>query len=59
MLPLEVQLRERLVTPVGYQWIAASAAEMRVQAVSVTAIARHFRVDYHTAAKALPWFERR
>ena len=31
---------------------------MRVQGVSVTAIARHFGVDYHTAAKALRWFGR-
>ena len=56
-LPLEVEFRDSPITPV-YQRMAAQAAEMRVQGVSVTAIARHFGVDYHTAAKALRWFGR-
>ena len=30
-----------------------------VQGVSAPAIARHFGIDYHTAAKALGWFGRR
>ena len=57
-LPIQVELRDRPATPV-YQRIAAQAAEMRGQGVSVTAIARYFGVDYHTAAKALRWFGRR
>ena len=55
---VEVELRARVPIPV-YQRIAAQAAEMRDQGVSVTAIARYFGVDYHTAAKALRWFEQR
>ena len=32
---------------------------MRGQGVSVPAIARHFGVDYHPAAKAVRWFQQR
>ena len=57
-LPLDVELRDPPTVPV-YQTIGSQAAEMRVKGVSVTAIARHFGVDYHTAVKALRWFGRR
>ena len=39
-------------TPV-YQSIASCVAEMRERGLNVTPIAKHFRVDYRTAAKAL------
>ena len=55
-LPVEVELRDPPPTPV-YQGIAAQATAMRGRGVSVTAIARHFGVDCHTAAKALRWFK--
>ena len=56
VLPLEVELRDPPTLPV-YQRIAAQAADMRDQGASVTVIARHFGIDYHTADKALRWFD--
>ena len=41
-----------------YQRIAAQAAEMRAAGVALHAIAEHFGVDGHTAAKAVRWFQR-
>lgn len=44
-------------TPVPvYQRIAAEAAEMRACGVCMSAVAEHFAVDDHTAAKAVRWF---
>ena len=57
-LPLRVELRDPPTTPV-YQCIAAEAAVMRDRGVTVAAIARHFGVDDHTAAKAIRWFRQR
>ena len=54
-LPFEVELRHPTTTPV-YQRIAAQAAEMRAAGIAFHAIAEHFRVDDHTAAKAVRWF---
>ena len=54
-LPVEVELRDPPTTPV-YQRIAAEAAGMRDQGVTVAAIGRHFGVDDHTAGKAIRWF---
>ena len=54
-LPVQVELRVEPKIPV-YQRIAAEAAEMRARGVSMSAVARHFGVDYHTAGKAVRWF---
>ena len=56
-IPLEVALCDSGPVPL-YQRIAPPAAQMRAAGRSVSAIARHFRVDDHTAAKALRWFSR-
>ena len=42
-------------TPI-YQVIAAEAAAMRDRGDRVSAIAKHFGLDHHTADKALRWF---
>ena len=42
-----------------YQRIAAEATAMQDRGVCVAAIARHFGVDDHTAAKAIRWFRQR
>ena len=57
-VPLEAELTAPVETPV-YQSIAARAAEMRDAGVRVSAIAKHFGVDHHTADKALGWFRSR
>ena len=57
-ISLEVELRGQPKTPV-YQLIAAEAAQMHDPGVLVSAIAKHFRIDYNTAAKALGWFRQR
>lgn len=54
-VPFAVALRGLPVTP-AYQRIAAEAAERRARGVSMRAIADHFGVDDHTAAKAVRWF---
>lgn len=56
--PLDVELRDPHKTPV-YQLIAAEAAAMRESGIRVSAIARRFKVDRHTADKALRWFHQR
>ena len=55
MLSLEVDLRDPPTTPV-YQRIAAQAAQLRRRGRPFRAIAEHFGVDDHTAAKAVRWF---
>ena len=57
-VPLEVEFRVPVPIPV-YQRIAAQAAEMRAAGAAFNAIAEHFAVDDHTAAKALRWFRSR
>ena len=42
-----------------YQRIAADAAGMNDQGVTVAAIGRHFGVDHHTVWKAIRWFRQR
>ena len=54
-MPLQACLRETGSLPV-YQRIGPSVAVLRDRGLSVAAIARHFRVDHHTADKALSWF---
>ena len=54
-LSVEVDLVWSTPVPV-YRRIAADAAEMRARRVSMNAIAEHFGVDDHTAAKAVRWF---
>ena len=54
-LPFEIQLRISAPSPV-YQKIAAQAAGMRAGGAGFRAIAEHFGVDDHTAAKAVRWF---
>ena len=54
-MSVEVALRDSAPPPV-YQRIAPAAAQMHAAGRSVSAIAQHFRVDDHTAAKALRWF---
>ena len=41
------------------QRIAIEAAAMYARGVRVSAIAKHFGVDHHTADKALRWFRTR
>ena len=40
-----------------YQLIGAEAAGMQDRGVTVAAIAGHFRVEDHTAGKAIRWYE--
>ncbi len=54
-LRIDVELRDPLMAPV-YQRIGAQAAEMRRRGRPFRAIAEHFKVDDHTAAKAVRWF---
>ena len=54
-LPFHADLVWSTPVPV-YQRIAAEAAEMRARGVSMHAVAKHFGVDDHTAAKAVRWF---
>ena len=54
-MSVEVALHDSAPPPV-YQRIAPAAAQMHAAGRSVSAIAQHFRVDDHTAAKALRWF---
>ena len=42
-----------------YQVIAPEAIAMQGRGVLVSAIAKHFGVDHHTADKALGWFRSR
>ena len=42
-----------------YQVIAGVSAAMFGHGARVSAIAKHFGVDHHTAAKALRWFRSR
>ena len=56
-LPFEAEFRAVVPVPVPvYQRIAAEAAGMQDQGVTVAAIARHFGVDHHTVEKAIRWF---
>ena len=57
-LPLEVELRDPPTAPV-YQRIAAEAAAMQGRGLRVAAIARHFGIDDHAAAKGIWWFRER
>jgi len=41
-----------------YQRIAPEAALLHARGWRVSAIAGHFGIDHHTAAKALRWFGR-
>ena len=54
-LQIDVELRVAAATPV-HQRIGAQAAEMRRRGRPFRAIAEHFGVDDHTAAKAVRWF---
>ena len=47
------------VEPPVYQSIASAVALMHDRGVRVSAIAKHFCLDDHTAAKALRWFRSR
>ena len=42
-----------------YQVIGAVSGAMHDRGARVSAIAKHFGVDHHTAAKALRWFRSR
>ena len=55
-LRIDVELRVAAATPV-YQRIGPQAAAMRRRGRPVRAIAEHFGVDDHTAAKAVRWFQ--
>ena len=57
-LPFEAEFRAVVPGPV-YQRIAAAAAGMNDQGVTVAAIGRHFGVDHHTVEKAVRWFRQR
>ena len=54
-VPFEADLVWSTPVPV-YQRIAAEAAGMRAGGAGFQAIAEHFGVDDHTAAKAVRWF---
>ena len=54
----DVAISDLFVIPI-YQVIAGVSAAMFDRGVPVTAIARRFRVDDHTAAKALRWYRSR
>ena len=54
----DVGLTDPFVIPI-YQIIAGVSAAMYDRGAPVTAIARRFRVDDHTAAKALRWYRSR
>ena len=54
----DVGFSDPFVIPI-YQLIAGVSAAMYDRGARVTAIARRFRVDDHTAAKALRWYRRR
>ena len=53
-----VRISDPFVIPI-YQVIAGVSAAMFDRGARVTAIARRFGVDHHTAAKALRWFRSR
>jgi hypothetical protein len=55
-LPFEVPLLDTEPAPI-YQRIARDGSHLRQLGLSVAAIARHFRVDQKTAAKAIRWQE--
>ena len=42
-----------------YQLIAPEAVPMHARGMRISAIAKHFGVDHHTADKALRWFRSR
>ena len=42
-----------------YQLIAPEAVPMHARGMRISAIAKHFGVDHHTAEKALRWFRSR
>ena len=42
-----------------HQRIATEAAAMYARSARVSAIAKHFGVDHHTADEALAWFRSR
>ena len=54
----QVELPGRVKTPI-FQVIAQWAAAMRDRGDHVSAIARKFGVDYHTADKAIRWYRQR
>ena len=54
----QVELRGPVKTPI-FQVIAQEAAAMRDRGNRVSAIARKFGVDYHTADKAIRWYRQR
>ena len=54
----QVELRGPVKTPI-FQVIAQEAAAMRDRGDHVSAIARKFGVDYHTADKAIRWYRQR
>lgn len=55
--PFGFDIRRRRAMPV-YQRIAPEAALLHARGWRVSAIAGHFGIDHHTAAKALRWFGR-
>ena len=57
-MPLELDLRRLLKTP-RYQLIAAEAVRLHQAGLTIKAVAAHFGVDDHTAAKAVRWFRSR
>ena len=52
---VEVELRGPVKTPT-FRAIAQEAAEMLERGLRLSAIARHFGVDYHTVDKAIRWY---
>ena len=57
-IPVEVELRGAPITPI-YQRIAAEAARLHEGGLALKAVAEHFGVNDHTAAKAVRWFRQR
>ena len=58
LIAIELVLRG-VEEPPLHQRIAIEAAAMYTRGVRVSAIAKHFGVDHHTADKALRWFRSR
>ena len=54
----DVAISDPFVIPI-YQLIAAVSGAMHARGARVSRIAKHFRVNHHTAAKALRWFRSR
>ena len=57
-IPVEVELRGLPEVPI-YQRIAREADRLHDAGLTLDAIAEHFAVDDHTAAKAVRWFRQR